>query len=145
MFQGIWVNTTLLYVGLSLVSITINLVATGASRQMEKTGKYLKILQIFTAEKEKKEDPNQTSTTTAQTEEEELSHHGNPFSVTQASDRRLSRERQKAEERVEMEVVSEVEQGMLGRAAKSETDDKSAVKERLACDVDEKHYGTMHE
>ncbi|XP_032222964.2 TWiK family of potassium channels protein 7 isoform X2 [Nematostella vectensis] len=47
---GIWINTTLLYVGLSVVSITINLCATGVARQMQKTGKYIKILQFFSVD-----------------------------------------------------------------------------------------------
>jgi len=47
LFQGIWINTTLLYVGLSIVSITINLCAAGIARQMQKTGKYIKILEYF--------------------------------------------------------------------------------------------------
>lgn len=47
LFQGIWINTTLLYAGLSIVSITINLCASGVARQMKKTGKYIKILEYF--------------------------------------------------------------------------------------------------
>ena len=40
-------NLMLLYVGLAVVSITINLCAGSLIRQLKKTGKYLKILKFF--------------------------------------------------------------------------------------------------
>lgn len=61
-FQGIWINTTLLYVGLSIVSITINLCANGVAKQMQKTGKYIKILAYF------QDQDSQEAKTTQQTD-----------------------------------------------------------------------------
>lgn len=47
---GIWINLMLLYVGLSIVSITINLCAQSLLTQMKKTGVYLKVIQLFSSQ-----------------------------------------------------------------------------------------------
>ena len=48
-FQGIWINLMLLYIGLSIVSITINLCAQSLVTQLRKTGLHTKILQLFSS------------------------------------------------------------------------------------------------
>ena len=53
--QGIWMNLMLLYVGLSVVSITVNLCAQSLMMQMKKSGLYLKLLRLFSSEADLRE------------------------------------------------------------------------------------------
>ena len=75
MFQEIWVNLMLLYVGLSVVSIAINLCASGLIRQLKKTGTYLKILHFFN------EGGNADGSTEASTNGEHTSDKEEPRNV----------------------------------------------------------------
>ena len=108
----------LLYVGLSVVSITINLCAQSLLAQMKKTGLHLKIVQLFSSQGESAENNS------GRVQKEENKN---------AEDRRPGQG-----ERI---VMSDLEE----RQNADMQDDSQAARLKIVRDADGKRYGTVQE
>ncbi|XP_068755615.1 TWiK family of potassium channels protein 7-like isoform X2 [Montipora capricornis] len=114
---GIWINLMLLYVGLSIVSITINLCAQSLLTQMKKTGVYLKVLQLFSSQTESAES-NSASAKRKEAADDHRSGHEENIAMTDLKDR---------------------------RNADHAEDNKKAARMKIVRDVDGKRYGALPE
>ena len=130
-FQGIWINLMLLYVGLSIVSITINLCAQSLMTQLKKTGLYLKILQLFT---------------TSQGDSAESSNaHAQEGETANKNDCRSRRRSQGGKrERIAMSDLEARSDGDKPNAD-IEDDEHHSARLKIVRDADGKGYGTLQE
>ena len=117
-FQGIWINLMLLYVGLSVVSITINLCAQSLVAQLKKTGLYLKIIELF-------------------------SSHGD--SVEKNSARAQGEETADVEDHCRGQGESIAMSDLEERRKTDIEEDHQAAKLKIVRDADGKSYGTLNE
>lgn len=113
----------LLYVGLSIVSITINLCAQSLMTQLKKTGIYSKILQLFSSSQG---DSAEDSKVRAQ--------DGNTASN---SERRSSRRDGGKEESIAMSDLEPKSQGI--------EDENHSARLKIVRDADARGYGTLQE
>ena len=126
LFQGIWINLMLLYVGLSIVSITINLCAQSLMTQMKKTGLYAKILQLFSS---------------AQGDSAENSNaHAQEGETASKRKRRSSRKDSGKEEIIAMTDLKAEDK------PNADTEDENhSARLKIVRDADGKGYGTLQE
>lgn len=119
----------LLYVGLSIVSITINLCAQSLMTQLKKTGIYSKILQLFSSSQG---DSAEDSKVRAQ--------DGNTASN---SERRSSRRDGGKEESIGMSDLEPKSQG--DRSNTDIEDENHSARLKIVRDADARGYGTLQE
>jgi len=119
----------LLYVGLSIVSITINLCAQSLMSQLKKTGIYSKILQLFS------------------------SSHGDSAedSKTHARDGETARKRARRPSRREGGQEESIAMSDLGRKSQGDKpntdieDENHSARLKIVRDADARGYGTLQE
>ena len=109
----------LLYVGLSIVSITINLCAQSLLTQMKKTGLHLRIVQLFSASQG---DSAENNSARAQQKENATTEDGRPGQ----------------EESIAMSELEE-------RQTVDIEDNNKAARMKIVRDADGKSYGTLQE
>ena len=119
----------LLYVGLSIVSITINLCAQSLMSQLKKTGIYSKLLRLFSSSQV---DSAEDSKAHAQDEE-----------MASRRVRRSSRREGGREERIAMSDLERKTHGD-GQDANIEDENHSA-RLKIVRDADARDYGTLQE
>lgn len=128
-FQGIWINLMLLYVGLSIVSITINLCAQSLMSQLKKTGIYSKILQLF-------------SSSQGDSAEDSKAHAQDGETASKTA-RRSSRREGGKEESIAMSDLENKSQG--DRQDTDIEDENHSARLKIVRDADARGYGTLQE
>ena len=94
----------LLYVGLSIVSITINLCAQSLLTQMKKTGIYLKVLQLFSSQTESAES-NSAPAKRKEAADDHRPGHEERIAMTDLKDRRNADHAEDNKKTARMKIV----------------------------------------
>lgn len=119
----------LLYVGLSIVSITINLCAQSLMSQLKKTGIYSKILRLFSS--------SQVDST------EDSKAHAQDEETASKRARRSSRRQGGKEESI---VMSDLERKTQGDGQNTDIEDENhSARLKIVRDADARGYGTLQE
>ena len=119
----------LLYVGLSIVSITINLCAQSLVSQLKKTGVYSKILQLF-------------SSSQGDSTEDSKAHSQDGETASKTARRSCRREGGK-EESIAMSDLEHKSQG--DRQNTGIEDENHSARLKIVRDADARGYGTLQE
>lgn len=119
----------LLYIGLSIVSITINLCAQSLMAQLKKTGLHTKILQLFSTQGDSAEGIN------ARTQQGETADRDQA--------RKSNRRKGKKGERIAMSDLEPRSDGE--RSGPGREDEEHSTRLKINRDADGKHYGTLQE
>lgn len=118
----------LLYIGLSIVSITINLCAQSLMTQLKKTGLHTKILQLFSSQGDSAESSNARA------------QQGKTASK---NDRRSSKSKGRKGERIAM---SDLEARSEGDKPRPDIEDEQhSARLKISREADGKRYGTLQE
>ena len=128
-FQGIWINLMLLYVGLSIVSITINLCAQSLMSQLKKTGIYSKILQLFSSSQGESGEGSKA--------------HEQDGETASKRDRRFSRREGGKEESIAMSDL--VRKSQEDRSNTDIEDENHSARLKIIRDAEARGYGTLQE